>query len=275
MITFSNAKINLGLYVTGRREDGYHNIESLFLPIALCDAVELIPSTENEIRLFGNKIPGNLSENSCLKALQLMQERYTVQSYQINLFKRIPAGGGLGGGSSNASFVIRLINQLERLNLSNLEMEELALQIGSDNPFFIENTPKYVTGRGEIMQACPLDLKGYQLALIFPNVHMSTSKAYQLVEHGKPLFQLNELTVENFFEKQNQLHNAFQEPFLQLFPATKEIIHQMKKADTLYTSLTGSGSTFYAIYQPNQTIPNRLKEFAIKQNYQYFETTFL
>lgn len=275
MITFSNAKINLGLYVTGRRDDGYHNIESLFLPIALCDAVELIPSKENEIQIFGNEIPGNLSENSCLKALCLMQEKYEIQPYQINLLKQIPAGGGLGGGSSNASFVIRLINQLEKLNLTSVEMESLALQIGSDNPFFIENTPKYVTGRGEIMKTCSLSLKGYQLVLIFPNVHMSTGKAYQLVQHNLPASHLNQLTTNEFIVNPNQLKNAFQEPFFQLFPETKEIINQMQKTESIYASLSGSGSTFYAIYSQNQPIPNRLKEFATEQNYQYFETTFL
>lgn len=275
MITFSNAKINLGLYVTGKRSDGYHNIESLFLPIRLYDAIELLPEKENKLSLYGFPIPGEVSQNSCLKALSLMKREFGIQNYHIHLFKQIPTGAGLGGGSSNASFVIRLVNQMEELNLSNAEMENLAIQIGSDNPFFIENKAKFVSGRGEHLTDCSINLRGYKLVLIYPDVHMGTASAYQLVKYSQPNLDLQNLCLKQFLEHTTEVYNAFQTPFFDLFPNTQEILAKMNEAGAIYSSLSGSGSTFYSIYHPNQTIQPSLKEYAKTKQYLYFETNFL
>ncbi len=275
MIRFSNAKINVGLYVTGKRADGYHNIESLFFPIGLQDAIELIPANENSLAIFGNAIPGNQAENSCMQALNLMQELYSVNTYKISIQKQIPIGGGLGGGSSNSAAVIHLINELEELNLSNLELQNIALQIGSDDAFFIENKAKFVSGRGEKMSESILELSGFKVVLINPNLHQSTKEAYEQVLVAPAAIDLQQVELAHLLNQSIQITNAFQFPFVTQFPETQEIINQLKQFDAIYASLSGSGSTFYGLFAPNQTISPRLELFAQTNGYFYDETKIL
>lgn len=275
MLYFSPAKINLGLFVTGKREDGYHNLESLFLPIALYDAVELTPADKNEITIYGAEIPGDSSKNSCLLSLELMQREFGVSQYHISLLKKNPMGAGLGGGSANSAAVIQIINQLEQLNLSTEEMQNLALQIGSDNAFFIEQRPKYVTGRGENLQDCKVRLSGHKVVLIIPPVHQSTKEAYADVHFSKPTIELAELTDEQVVQKEVQLKNSFQESFLHRFPETEQILQSLEKNGSYYSSLTGSGAAFYGLFLPSQNIPEQLKHFAGNNGYRYIETKIL
>ena len=275
MIALSNAKINVGLYVTGKREDGYHNIESIFVPIELKDAVEIIPAKQTSFHSYGNAIPGESSSNSCLKALQLMQKEHESNNYEISLLKQIPIGAGLGGGSSNASTVLQLINKKEELNLSNERLKELALQIGSDNAFFIENKTQFVSGRGEHLQECALNLSGYQIALIFPNIHLSTHEAYQNITIAPASVDLKTLTAKELFAQPERVTNAFQEVFINQFPESKKILTAYQEANALYASLSGSGSCFYGIFAPESEIPEQLRIFAQTNEYTYFESSCL
>ena len=275
MISFSNAKINIGLYVTGKRNDGYHNIESLFFPIQLYDAVEIIAAKTDDLFVYGNELPGAKEANSCLQALQLMKKHFQVQSYSIHLLKNIPAGAGLGGGSGNASAVLQLMNEKEKLGISNEKLENLALQLGSDNAFFIQNKPKYVSGRGEEFADCRLDLSGYQVILIYPSLHQSTAEAYKNVTIQAPAVQLKELTAKQFLAQPGKVSNAFQQPFLSQYPNTEKIIEVMYNAGAIYVSLSGSGSCFYGLFQPEANISQEPEQFARENNYQYFESKIL
>lgn len=275
MIAFSNAKINLALYITGKRNDGYHHIESIFLPIKLQDAIEVIPAKENSIHIYGSEIPGNIEQNSCLKALHLLQKSFQIGNYEIHLLKKTPIGAGLGGGSSNSSEVLKLLNEYENLQLSKKELKTFALQLGSDNAFFIENCAKYVSGRGEVMKNCAIDLSNYKVVVIFPKIHRSTAKAYKNIHFSNIDFDLGSLSTEEFLANPYQLKNSFQDSFLREFPETEAILVELKHAKPVFASLTGSGSAFYGIFEPESEIPTSLSSFASENHYQYLETTIL
>lgn len=275
MLRLSNAKINVGLYVTEKRADDFHNIASIFVPIPLFDAVEIIPAKKNSLHCYGLPIPGNNSKNSCLQALELMQEHFKLPNYAIHLYKSIPTGSGLGGGSSNAAEIIKMINEHQQLSLSVSNMQELALQIGSDNAFFIENNAKYVTGRGEQLANCDLNLKQCKIVLIQPTVHRSTTEAYKQVTIAKPELNLLKLKVEELISNSKKPKNAFLDSFLNTFNQGEEILNQLQNAGAFYSSLSGSGSCFYGLFTENINIPENLKNFASSHQYFYFETTIL
>ena len=275
MLQLSNAKINLGLTVTGKRNDGYHNIASLFLPVALYDAVEIIPASENSLHCYGLPIPGNAEENSCLKTLELLQSKFEVQNYAIHLYKTIPAGAGLGGGSSNAAQIIHLVNKRDKLNLSEQKMMQLALEIGSDNVFFIQNKTSFVSGRGEEIEPCAIDLSGLRVVLIQPNVHMSTAEAYEKVQIADLEFPYRQLNQADLIAGKLQPINAFQSVFLNLYPETRSILTELQKAGAFYASLSGSGSCFYGLFSDEQTDFTQLRKYAQQNNFFYFETSIL
>jgi len=275
MINFSRSKINLGLYVTGKRQDGYHNLESIFLPIEFTDAIELIPAQKNKLFLYGKQIPGSANNNSTLLTLQLMQKEFSVQPYHIHLLKNIPTGAGLGGGSANSAAVINIVNQLDQLNLSIAQRQQLALQIGSDNAFFVDQNPAYVSGRGDEIQSCKLKLSGYPVVIIIPPVHQSTAAAYKQVEITETPSHLKTITVKQLVSGDVLPTNAFQQPFLNQFPSSTSILIELNKAGAFYSSLSGSGSAFYGLFEKNKEIPNSLQLFALENGYSYIETQIL
>ena len=275
MLQLSRAKLNIGLAVTEKRNDGYHTIESVFVPIELADVVELIPAKTNSLQCYGLPIPGKIETNSCLQTLQLLQEKFSIAQYAIHIYKVIPTGAGLGGGSSNSASVIRLLNERENLGLTVVEMQNLALQIGSDNAFFIESKPKFVTGRGEKLATCNLDLSGTKVVIIQPNVHINTAKAYQQIQLAKPTSKLETITAEQLISGEVVPKNVFEDVMISAYPETKEIMAELAKAGAFYSSLTGSGSCFYGLFQPNETIAKQLQQFAKKKQFTYFETRVL
>ncbi|MBN2773450.1 MAG: 4-(cytidine 5'-diphospho)-2-C-methyl-D-erythritol kinase, partial [Prolixibacteraceae bacterium] len=178
MILFANAKINLGLHIAGKRPDGYHNLETILYPIPYYDVIEFYPSEKFRLHLYGKKLPGTVEENLVSKAFRLMKNRFSIPEIEIHLLKNIPPGSGLGGGSSDAAFLLSGINQIFHLGLDNQQLRQLSESLGSDCPFFIENTPVFASGKGEILEKIPLDLKGYFLVLAIPFISIATSKAY-------------------------------------------------------------------------------------------------
>lgn len=275
MIAFPNAKLNLGLYVTGKRKDGFHNIKSLFLPIDLKDAVEVIPADKAKLVVHGIEIPGDKKDNLCWKAYQYLAEDFDLPPVEIHLLKKIPMGAGLGGGSADAAFTLKLLNEQFELSLTHKELEHYAARLGSDCIFFIENSCAYVKGRGEKVEPCLLDLSGYQVCVIYPKVHMSTAEAFKRVKFSKPPVKLQELTTNQFLTNPYSLSNGFEDSFLQLYPETESIKKELTAQGALYASLTGSGSSYYGIFEPSKKDFATLSQFAERNDYRFISTIIL
>ena len=197
MITFPNAKINLGLHITQKRKDGYHEIESCMVPIPLSDALEMILDKKPSWTVTGLEVPGDPKDNLILKAEKLLKKDYQgLPSLQIHLHKHIPMGAGLGGGSADGAFALKLMNNLFDLHLDDFFLEEYAAELGSDCPFFIENTPKIIRGRGEILEPSSVSLQGSYLVLIYPGIHVGTKEAYAGVVPKAPKTKLETILAD-------------------------------------------------------------------------------
>ena len=186
MITFPNAKINIGLNITSRRSDGYHDLETIFYPVQIKDALEVIEATEMSFETSGIEIPGHANENLCLLAYDLLREDFDLPNIKIHLHKQIPIGAGLGGGSADAAFFIKLINQKFQLSLDGNAMQNYCRKLGTDCAFFIENKPLFAFEKGDVFKDVELDLSNYHLALVMPPIHVSTGEAYRGVKPQQP-----------------------------------------------------------------------------------------
>jgi 4-diphosphocytidyl-2-C-methyl-D-erythritol kinase len=185
MLAFPNAKINLGLRILNKRPDGYHDIDSCLYPIPWHDILEIMESEKFEFHQSGINIEGNEEDNLCVKAYQILRKDFDLPNVQIHLHKNIPTGAGLGGGSSDASFTLKLLNAIFNLNLKISSLKNYAAKLGSDCPFFIENIPMKATGTGTELSALRVDLSDYWIGVIKPDIHVSTKEAYQNVELTK------------------------------------------------------------------------------------------
>lgn len=254
MIVFPNAKINLGLRITSKREDGYHNLDTVFYPVPLKDVLEIITNPnpsgkEVEFTSSGLLIPGSYSTNLCVKAYQLMKGKFPdLPSIQMHLHKNIPMGAGLGGGSSDGAFVLSLLNEKYKLNLSETELISLALQLGSDCPFFIKNSPVHATGRGEIMQPTPVDLSNKKIVLVLPGIHINTALAFKDCPIQSDVQPCNEITSQPIENWKENLVNDFEQTVFKAYPELKAIKEQLYASGAIYASMTGTGSTIYGIY---------------------------
>lgn len=250
MIVFPNAKINIGLQVLNKRSDGYHNIETVFYPIAWNDILEILPQKtgETEIIVSGTEIKGDISQNLCFKAWKLLHNQFQIPSVYIHLHKIIPMGAGLGGGSSDGAFTLMALNTLFELGLSKQRLKEFALELGSDCPFFIENKPTLATGRGEILQEQECDLKGKYLVVVYPNIFVSTADAFKGItpnNNRESIKNLITLPIENW---KNELKNDFEKQVFSFYPSIFEIKNNLYNLGAIYASLSGSGSAVYGIF---------------------------
>lgn len=250
MLKFPNAKINLGLNITAKRADGYHNIESCFYPIPLKDALEIIPSKELKFSSTGIPIPGNSDDNLVIKAYHLIKSDYDIPAVEIILHKNIPMGAGMGGGSADGAFMLSLLNDYFNLKISNEKLEAYAIKLGSDCPFFIENKPKLVSGRGEIFEDTSIDLSGYYLGLVFPAIHISTAEAYNGIKPLNAETSIKE-SIENhpIEEWKIILKNDFEKEIFRNHPELQTIKRNFYDEGAVYASMTGSGSTIFGIYK--------------------------
>lgn len=251
MIIFPNSKINLGLRINRKREDGFHDIETIFYPVSLCDALEIITDpVENRFRATGISIPGDPMDNLCLKAYALLKKDFPTLPYiNVHLHKVIPMGAGMGGGSADAAFFLKLVNEKYNLGLSTEKLMHYALQLGSDCPFFIINRPCYATGRGEIMEEISIDLSAYHLLLVHPGIHISTAEAFSGVQPKERQDSLKDIIALPPSQWKGLLVNDFEEPIIQLYPGLSRIRDLLYEAGAIYASMTGSGSTFYGIFE--------------------------
>ena len=255
MIIKANCKINLGLDVVRKREDGYHELETVMLPVVgLYDIVEVEP-IENGIEFRGEGIEVDcpMDKNLCVRAARLMQERYNVAGVSIRLDKRVPFGAGLGGGSSDATAVILAINEIYNLALDNSILSALAAELGSDTPFFVYNSPMLCTGRGEIMTPAKVDLSGLWLMVAKPQDGVSTAEAYRGVKPAQPTTPLTELLKRPIEEWQGSVKNDFEPHILAAHPDILAIKSKMLDAGAVYASMSGSGSAVFGLFreQPN------------------------
>jgi 4-diphosphocytidyl-2-C-methyl-D-erythritol kinase len=254
MIVFPNAKINLGLRITSKRSDGYHNLDTVFYPINLKDALEIITDPDasaNDVTFTssGLNIPGSATSNLCIKAYQLLKIKFPeLPAIQMHLHKNIPMGAGLGGGSADGAFTLQLLNEKFKLNISEEELIELALSLGSDCPFFIKNTPVHATGRGEIMQPTSVDLSNYKIALVLPGIHVSTALAFNGCPISSSVQTCDTITQQPVEKWKDQLINDFEQTVFRNYPALATIKAQLYDAGAVYASMTGTGSTIFGIF---------------------------
>lgn len=248
MIVFPNGKINLGLSVLNKRDDGYHNIESIVYPAPIFDVLEFYPSKQLTLELYGLEIKSEQNDNILFKAWHLLHESFDIPPIHIKLLKGIPIGSGLGGGSADASFLIKSLNSYFKLNLSTSKLLEYAASLGSDCPFFIDNKAAIIKGRGEIVEQVDLNLRGYQIIVVVPDFQVSTKEAYQNLIAVKHNLSLAEVIQKPMRDWQGILTNDFEKIVLEKHPQLKEIKAIMLKEGAIYTSLTGSGSAIFGIF---------------------------
>lgn len=249
MVVFPNAKINLGLNIVEKRLDGYHNIESCFYPIPYTDALEVIESKNLTFTSSGIPIPGNREDNLCVKAYNLLKARFSLPPVAIHLHKNIPIGAGLGGGSSDGAFMIKLLNEKFNLQIILAEQERLASKLGSDCPFFIRNKPMYVEGTGNVFSDIAFSLKDKYLVLVMPGIHISTADTYAGIVSTKPVGNLksilNNSSVETY---QGVVKNDLELSVFAKHPELEKIKNNLTEQGALYTSMSGSGSTIFGVF---------------------------
>jgi len=268
MIVFPKAKINLGLRITGKRNDGYHNIETVFYPVALCDALEFVASTESQekdsLTVTGISVEVNPEENIVMKAVSKLREEYSFPSLKIHLHKAIPHGAGLGGGSSDAGCLIKALNRHFQLSIGDKELKSLALDIGSDCPFFIDGDPSFASGRGEILEVINPVLSGYYLLLLNPGVVVNTGEAYRNCRPETPAASLMLLATHGIQEWKDFIFNDFEEFAFKKHPVIREIKDALYEYGALFSSMSGSGSSVYGIFSGKpENIPYRLRKMVI------------
>ncbi|MEP0714360.1 4-(cytidine 5'-diphospho)-2-C-methyl-D-erythritol kinase [Algoriphagus sp.] len=257
MISFPNAKINLGLHITAKRKDGYHEIETCMVPIPLTDALEMVVNTKKTtFESSGLDIPGNTADNLILKAQKLLKKDFpNLPELSIHLYKNIPMGAGLGGGSADAAFALKLMNNLFDLILDDFFLEEYAAQLGSDCAFFIENTPKIARGRGEILEPVDMDLIGTHLVLINPGIHIGTKEAYAGVTPASPKVNLKEVLADRGRWK-DELVNDFEASIFPNHPEIAAIKEKLYENGSFYSAMSGSGSSVFGLFKEKPTSIN-------------------
>lgn len=253
MVLFPNCKINLGLHVLRKREDGFHDLEMMFYPIALQDALEVIhnaQSSDVEFTASGLKVEVDKSNNICIKAYYLLKQDFPdLPPVKMHLHKTIPIGAGLGGGSADGAFALLLLNKKFNLRLTEEQLLTYALQLGSDCPFFIKNTPCYATGRGEKLEPVSLDLSAYKIVLVNPGIHVSTAWAFSQIAPSADRPSVKDVITLPVNEWQGRLTNDFEEIVGTHHPEIANIKQVLYQQGAAYASMTGSGSTVYGIFR--------------------------
>lgn len=260
MLTFPNAKINLGLNITEKRPDGYHNLETVFYPIPLEDALEITelqsaPGEKFRLHQAGLEIAGEADSNLVVRAYKLLDEQFHLPPTDIHLFKHIPSGAGLGGGSADAAFMLKLLNEQFGLALTDDALEEYAARLGADCAFFIKNRPVYAEGIGNLFSPITLSLKGYRLWLVKPDIFVSTRDAFARIKPRRPQASLREMVKLPVEEWKACMVNDFEESVFPQFPAIGEIKEEMYRQGAVYASMSGSGSSVYGLFKADAEVP--------------------
>lgn len=261
MITFPNVKINLGLSITEKRPDGYHNLETVFYPVALEDALEVrtssatAPDRKFTLHQHGLEIAGKPEDNLVAKAYQLLDEEFNLPPVDIHLFKHIPSGAGLGGGSSDAAFMLKLLNEHFHLNLPDNQLEAYAATLGADCAFFIRNKPTFAEGIGNIFSPIELSLSGYGIMIVKPDIFVSTREAFSNIHPKRSERPIKEVIQRPVSEWKETLINDFEASVFPLHPAIEAIKQELYNQGAAYASMSGSGSSVFGLFAPEASLP--------------------
>lgn len=266
MLAFANAKINLGLNVTDKRADGYHNLETVFYPVKIYDVLEITEADKTSCEIKGIDVPGDTADNICLKAYDLLCKEFDLPQIKITLLKNIPVGAGLGGGSADAAFLIRLINDKFKLGLTISAMEDYARLLGADCAFFISNEPVYAYGKGDQFAPVSIDLSAYYKVLVKPPVHVSTADAYGGLSPAFPEIPLKELITLPVAEWKGKVKNDFEERIFVKYPEISQIKEQLYLAGATFALMSGSGSSVFALFETDTRLPQLENENSVYYN---------
>ncbi len=256
MVVFPNCKINLGLNILRKRGDGFHDLETIFYPIPITDALEILPSNHSteqiEFTISGFQVDANKEDNLCIKAYWLLKKDFdALPPIKMHLHKSIPMGAGLGGGSADAAFTLRLLNDKFNLGISTNQLLDYAVILGSDCPFFILNTACTATGRGEILNPININLKGYQLILINPGIHIGTKAAFAHLKPGIPNKSTNDIIQQPINTWASELKNDFESSIFINYPEIAWIKSYLYQQGAIFASMTGSGSSVFGFFPKN------------------------
>jgi 4-diphosphocytidyl-2-C-methyl-D-erythritol kinase len=260
MVVFPNAKINLGLRATSKRDDGYHNLDTVFYPIPIHDSLEVIINTRKDDKPItfthsGKLISGDQQSNLCIKAIELIRSDFPdLPNLLVHLHKNIPMGAGMGGGSSDGAFMISLINDKFNLGIAHDQQKAYALKLGSDCPFFIDNKPVYATGRGELMKPIFCDLSKKSILVISPGIHISTGEAFNNIQLSPTAPSCEQIVQQPINTWKESLENDFEKTIFPKHPELGAIKNQLYSMGAIYASMTGSGSTIYGIFESSPDI---------------------
>ncbi len=253
MIVFPNCKINLGLHIIGKRNDGYHYLETVFYPLPFTDMLEAISADNFKFTTSGVPIESEPANNLCLKALHLLQKDFPqCTGLKLHLHKAIPIGAGLGGGSADAAFTLVLMNRKFNLGLTTEKLLDYALQLGSDCPFFIINQPCFASGRGEFLQKINLSLEDYSFLVVNPGITVSTTRAYSQLKPSTPAESIKQLIQQPPETWKNILLNDFEKPVFEAHSEIRSIKETLYHSGAIYASMSGSGSTVFGMFRKKQ-----------------------
>lgn len=264
MIAFPHAKINLGLHVTGKRPDGYHDIETCFYPIGWRDVLEAVEADETRLDIFGLDVPGTADDNLILRAYHMLKERFDIPPLHFALLKNIPMGAGLGGGSADAAFALRMLNDNLQLGVGTDELRDLAATLGSDCAFFIDPRPMLGTGRGDVLEPVGISLSGLHLVVLYPGMAVSTPWAYGQVAPGQPAMPLAEVLQRPIDEWDGLLVNDFEGPVFAAHPMLELVKLKLYEMGAIYASMSGSGSAIFGLFVEAQDRPAVAQAFRLE-----------
>jgi len=261
MIQFPHSKINLGLNIIEKRSDGFHNIETVLYHVPLTDALEIIHAQDGifQFQATGLDIPGKTEHNLCIRAFHMLKTDFRLPNVKIYLHKVIPAGSGLGGGSSDGAGTLKMLNELFDLGLGSQQLKQYARRLGSDCAFFIEDHPQFAFQKGDQLEQIEVDLAGKYIVIVIPDVHIVTEVAYGLVVPGKPVLPLKNMLGLPVEDWKDRLVNDFEKPVFEKYPVIGAIKQQLYNSRAIYASLSGSGSAVYGIFKeaPELTVFNQ------------------
>lgn len=261
MLTFPNAKINLGLNITEKRPDGYHNLETVFYPIPVTDALEIIPAkttggtSKCTLHLYGQTVEGRPEDNLVCKAYHLLDTDFDLPPTEVYLSKHIPSGAGLGGGSADAAFMLKMLNEVFELGITENELETYATRLGADCAFFIRNRPTFAQGIGNIFSPIELSLAGYRICLVKPDIFVSTREAFARITPRRTTTSPKDIIRLPVEEWKNYLANDFEESVFPQFPPIAEIKQEMYRLGAVYASMSGSGSSVFGLFKAGTELP--------------------
>jgi 4-diphosphocytidyl-2-C-methyl-D-erythritol kinase len=249
MIVFPNAKINIGLHVVSKRPNGYHNLETVFYPVQVFDALEMAETGKTGITFSGLPVGGPPEENLVVKAYHILKKDFELPPVQFHLHKSIPVGAGLGGGSADAAFALKMLNSYFKLQITGEKLKNYATKLGADCPFFIDNKSAFAEGIGDLLSYTNIDLSEFQIIILKPEVSVSTTQAYRNVNPAPSVFKLKNLSAIPIDRWKDVVKNDFEESVFLRYPEIKKWKEKLYEMGAVYASMSGSGSAVFGLFR--------------------------